>query len=224
MQQVVRGWEPIDPNETDTRMQEDTRLCMLKLLSARNAILRILAASAQSSSIFLTQISSELKELAEEIIPKTLEKFDTNEKRNKPCKLLVPLDAVERLREAYYSEQLKTIACLAKSLAHSHCPDFDCIQMLRTASCLQPLSIPERDTPVSFKNFLLRASTCSESLAIITAICSVYAVQTQPHISHKKNKKKCNKIESDVINEIKVKIIYIFFLSNFIAITQNNRI
>ncbi|XP_020285803.1 N-alpha-acetyltransferase 25, NatB auxiliary subunit [Pseudomyrmex gracilis] len=202
--EVVRGWEPIDPNETDSRMQEDTRLCMLKLLSARNAILRILAASAQSSSIFLTQISSELKELAEEIIPKTLEKFDTNGKRNKPCKLLVPLDAVERLREAYYSEQLKTIACLAKSLAaHSHCPDFDCIQMLRTAPCLQPLPIPERNTPVSFKNFLLRASTCSESLAIITAICSVCAVQTQPHISHKKNKKKCNKIESDVINEIK---------------------
>lgn len=193
-------------------MQEETRVCMLRLLSARNAILRILAASANSSPIFLSQISVELKELDEEFIPKILQKFDTEGKRNRPCKILVPLDAVERLREAHYSEQLRTIACLAKSLSQSPCPDFDCIQMLRTSLCLQTLAIPERDTPVSFKNFLLRASTCSESLAIISAICSVCAVQSEPRTSQKKNKKKCNKkIESNMINETNETKVNVFF-------------
>ncbi|KAG5344691.1 NAA25 acetyltransferase, partial [Acromyrmex charruanus] len=201
--EVVRGWEPINQNEDDPRMQEETRICMLKLLLARNAILRILAASAGSSSIYLSQISAELKELAEETIPNILQKFGTDGKRTRPCKILVPFDAVERLREAYHSEQLRTIACLAKSLSHSHYPDLDCIQMLRTTPCLQTLPIPERDIPVSFKNFLLRASTCSESLAIISAICSAYAIQSEPRAqSQKKNKKKYNKkIESNIINE-----------------------
>ncbi|XP_024887489.1 N-alpha-acetyltransferase 25, NatB auxiliary subunit [Temnothorax curvispinosus] len=201
--EVVRGWEPLSQSEEDPRMQEETRICMLKLLSARNAILRILAASAGSSSLYLSQISAELKELAEESIPTVLQKFGTDGKWKRPCKILIPLDAVERLREAYQSEQLRTIACLAKSLSHSHCPDYDCIQMLRTAPCLQTLPIPDRDTPVSFKNFLLRASTCSESLAIISAICSACAVQSKPRSqSQKKNKKKYNKkIESNMINE-----------------------
>ncbi|XP_029676321.1 N-alpha-acetyltransferase 25, NatB auxiliary subunit [Formica exsecta] len=200
--EVVRGWEPLNQSEKNPRMQEETRICMLRLLSARNAILRILAASAKSSSIFLSQISSELKELDEEIIPQILQIFDTDGKRNRPCNILVPLDAVERLREAHYSEQLRTIACLANSLSQSSCPDFDCIQMLRTSLCLQTLPIPEWDKPVSFKNFLLRASTCSESLAIISAICSVCAVQSEPRTSQKKNKKKYNKkIESNMINE-----------------------
>jgi len=194
-------------------MQEETRICMLKLLSARNAILRILAASVGSSSIYLSQISTELKEL-EESIPNILQKFGTDGKRNRPCKILVPLDAVERLREAYHSEQLRTIACLAKSLSHSHCPDFDCIQMLRTTPCLQTLPIPERDVPISFKNFLLRASTCSESLAIISAICSAYATQSEPRAqSQKKNKKKYNKkIESNMINETNETKVNFFFL------------
>lgn len=185
---------------------------MLRLLSARNAILRILAASAKSSSIFLSQISSELKELDEEIIPQILQIFDTDGKRNRPCNILVPLDAVERLREAHYSEQLRTIACLANSLSQSSCPDFDCIQMLRTSLCLQTLPIPEWDKPVSFKNFLLRASTCSESLAIISAICSVCAVQSEPRTSQKKNKKKYNKkIESNMINETnETKVIVLY--------------
>lgn len=196
-------------------MQEETRVCMLRLLSARNAILRILAASAKSSSIFLSQISAELKELDEEIIPQILQIFDTDGKRNKPCNILVPLDAVERLRETHYSEQLRTIACLANSLSQSPCPDFDCIQMLRTSLCLQTLPIPERDTPVSFKNFLLRASTCSESLAIISAICSVCAVQSEPRTSQKKNKKKCNKkIESNMINETNETKVIVFFIEN----------
>ncbi|KAL6448145.1 hypothetical protein ACFW04_000276 [Cataglyphis niger] len=200
--EVVRGWEPFNQSEKNPTMQEETRVCMLRLLSARNAILRILAASVKSSSIFLSQISAELKELDEEIIPQILQIFDTDGKRNRPCNILVPLDAVERLRETHYSEQLRTIACLANSLSQSSCPDFDCIQMLRTSLCLQTLPIPERDTPVSFKNFLLRASTCSESLAIISAICSVCAVQSKPRTSQKKNKKKCNKkIESNMINE-----------------------
>lgn len=188
---------------------------MLKLLSARNAILRILAASVGSSSIYLSQISAELKEL-EESIPTILQKFSTDGKRNRPCKILVPLDAVERLREAYYSEQLRTIVCLAKSLSHSNCPDYDCIQMLRTTPCLQTLPIPDRDTPVSFKNFLLRASTCSESLAIISAICSACAIQSEPRAqSQKKNKKKYNKkIESNMINETNETKVN-FFIDNY---------
>jgi len=201
IKQVIRGWEPFNESEKDPYMQEETRICMLRLLAARNSMLRILAASAEPSSIFLSQLSDELRELAEEFIPKALKLFDMDGKRNRSCKILVPLDAVERLREAYYSEQLRTIACLAKSLSDSHCPDFDCIQMLRTSPCLQTLPIPEQDTPVSYKNFFLRASTCSESLAIISAMCTVCAVQSKPGTSQKKNKKKYKKIESDVINE-----------------------
>lgn len=76
---------------------------MLRLLSARNAILRTLAASAKSSSHFLSQIFAELKELDEEITPKILQKFDTGGKQNRPCNILVPLDAVEKLREVLSS-------------------------------------------------------------------------------------------------------------------------
>ncbi|EFN87304.1 N-alpha-acetyltransferase 25, NatB auxiliary subunit [Harpegnathos saltator] len=202
--EVVYGWEPLNQSEGDPRMREETRLSMLRLLGARSLMLRILVASAESdSSILFSQLSAELKQLDDEHIPHILQKFDADGKQNRPCNILVPLDAVERLREAHCSEQLKTIARLAKSLSHSPCPDSDCIQMLRASPCLQTLLIPVRDTPVSFKNFLLRATTCSESLAVITAICSsTYAIQSKPHAAQKKNRKKCNKkIESDMINE-----------------------
>lgn len=198
-------------------MQEETRVCMLRLLAARSLVLRILAASTDPDpSLLLSQLSAKLRQLDDEYIPQILQKFDTNGKQNRPCNILVPLDAVERLREAHYSGQLKTIACLAKSLSHSLCPDSDCLQMLRVSSCLQTLPIPERDTPVSFKNFLLRATTCGESLAIISAICSTCAIHSKPRTSQKKNKKKCNKkIESDMINETnqtKVNIYISFFI------------
>lgn len=169
-------------------MEEDTRECMSRLLAARNAILKVLAACAtHDTPSLLTRLSGELKQLDSEQIPSILEKFESDGKRNRPCRLLVPMDAVERLREAHYSEQLKTIAQLAESLARSGYPDCECIQMLRASPCLQTLDIPESGVPVSFKHFLLRASTCSESLAIISAICTMCATQLQPQTSHKKN-------------------------------------
>ncbi|CAK9820354.1 N-alpha-acetyltransferase 25, NatB auxiliary subunit [Anthophora plagiata] len=192
--EVVHGWEPLTENGEDLRMQEETRICMLRLLAARNLILKILAACVTSNnSSLLSRFSNELKQLDNEQIPSILEKFDSEGKKNKPCKMLVPMDAVERLREAHYSEQLKTIAHLAESLVQSRYPDFECIQMLRASPCLQTIDIPEKRIPTSFKHFLLRASTCSESLAIISAICTLCATQLQPKTLQKKNKKKCNK-------------------------------
>nr|XP_031835022.1 N-alpha-acetyltransferase 25, NatB auxiliary subunit [Nomia melanderi]XP_031835023.1 N-alpha-acetyltransferase 25, NatB auxiliary subunit [Nomia melanderi]XP_031835024.1 N-alpha-acetyltransferase 25, NatB auxiliary subunit [Nomia melanderi] len=200
---VVCGWEPLTENEVDPRMQEETRECMLKLLAARSLILKILlACGTPDFSSLLNRLSAELKELDNEQIPLILEKFESEGKKNKPCKILVPMDAVERLREAHYSEQLKTIARLAESLSQSGYLDFECIEMLRTSPCLQTIEIPEKDVPVSFKHFLLRASTCSESLAVISAICTMCATQLQPRISQKKNKKKCCKeIESLSMND-----------------------
>nr|XP_012136081.1 PREDICTED: N-alpha-acetyltransferase 25, NatB auxiliary subunit isoform X1 [Megachile rotundata] len=192
--EVVRGWEPLTENGEDLRMQEETRICMLRLFMARNLILKIIAACvAPDSSSLLTRFSDELKQLDSEEIPSILQEFEPEGKQNRPCKILVPMDAVERLREAHYSEQLKTIARLVECFANSRYPDFECIQMLRASPCLQTIDIPEKGIPVSFKHFLLRASTCSESLAIISAICTLWAMQLQPQTSEKKNKKKCNK-------------------------------
>jgi len=198
-------------------MRVETNACMLRLLSARNIILRTLAAAAEPTPDLFTQLAVELEQLDQQVIPLILEKFQTDSKKDTPCNILIPLDAFERLREVHHSEQLKTIACLLTSLSRIRCPDFDCIEKLRTSPCLQPLPIPERNTPVSFKNFLFRASTCSESLAIISIICSVYAMQLEPHrTSQKKNKKKCNKkIEANGINgsnETKVSISHNYFL------------
>ncbi|OAD52479.1 N-alpha-acetyltransferase 25, NatB auxiliary subunit [Eufriesea mexicana] len=192
--EVVPGWEPLTEDGEDPRMQEQTRICMLRLLAVRDLILKILAACvAPDSSSLLTRFSNELKQLDNEQIPSILQKFEVGGKKNTPCKMLVPMDAVERLREAHYSEQLRTIAQLAESLAQSRYPDFECIQMLRASACLQTIDIPEKRIPMSFKHFLLRASTCSESLAIISAICTLCATQLQPKTSQKKNKKKYNK-------------------------------
>ncbi|XP_053986052.1 N-alpha-acetyltransferase 25, NatB auxiliary subunit [Hylaeus anthracinus] len=201
--EVIRDWEPFTENGKDPRMQEETRVCMLRLLAARNLILKILAACAMpDSSSLLTRLSSELKQLDTEQIPSALQKFESEGKKNRPCKMLVPMDAVERLREAHYSEQLKTIARLAESLSHSHYPDFECIQMLQASPCLQTIDIPEKGIPVSFKHFLLRASTCSESLAIISAICTMCARQLQPETTHKKNRKKyCKNIKTVSLND-----------------------
>ncbi|XP_076276164.1 phagocyte signaling impaired isoform X1 [Lasioglossum baleicum] len=199
---VVCGWEPLTENEVDPTMQNETRECMLRLLVARNLILKILAACASSdSSSLLSRLSSELKQLDSEQIPSTLQPFESEGKKNMPCKILVPMDAVERLREAHYSGQLKTIALLAESLSQTGCPDFECIQMLRGSPCLQTMDIPEKEIPVSFKHFLLRASTCSESLAMISAICTMYATRLQPQASKKKNKKLIKEIESLSLND-----------------------
>ncbi|KAG7208762.1 hypothetical protein KM043_014957 [Ampulex compressa] len=74
--------------------------------------------------------------------------------------------------------------------------------MLRASPCLQTIPLPEQNVPVSFKSFLLRASTCSESLAMISAICSVRSTQLQPQSSKKKHKKKfTEKIESLTLND-----------------------
>ncbi|EZA56704.1 N-alpha-acetyltransferase 25, NatB auxiliary subunit [Ooceraea biroi] len=199
--EVVRGWEPMSQCEKDPRMRGDTSACMLRLLSARNLILRTLAAAAEPTPDLFIQLANELTTIDQDIIPSLLEGMQKGDRKDKPCNILAPMDAYERLREAHYSEQLKTIACLLTSLSRSQCPDFDCIETLRKSPCLQPLPIPERDTPVSFKNFLFRASTCSESLAFVGIICSAYAMQSEPRTSQKKNKKKYNKkIEANGIN------------------------
>ncbi|XP_017891294.1 N-alpha-acetyltransferase 25, NatB auxiliary subunit [Ceratina calcarata] len=192
--EVVPGWEPSTENPLENpRMQEETRLCMLKLLTARDLMLKILAACvAPDSSSLLVRFSDELKQLDNEQIPAVLQKFESEGKKNRPCKMLVPMDGVERLREAHDSKQLKTIARLAESVAQSRYPDFECIQTLQTSPCLRTIDIPEKNVPMSFKHFLLRASTCSESLAIIGAICTLCATQSQPKTSRKKSKKKCN--------------------------------
>ncbi|XP_043260160.1 N-alpha-acetyltransferase 25, NatB auxiliary subunit [Colletes gigas] len=201
--QVIRGWEPLSENGKDPRMQEETRVCMLRLLAARNLILKILAACAMpDTSSLLVRLCSELKQLDTEQIPLILQKFESEGKKDRSCKILVPMDAVERLREAHWSEQFKTIAQLVESLTHSHYPDFECIQMLQASPCLQTINIPEKDIPVSFKHFLLRASTCSESLAIISAICTMCATRLQPQSSQKKNRKKyCKNIETVSLDE-----------------------
>ncbi|KAK2586630.1 hypothetical protein KPH14_011677 [Odynerus spinipes] len=191
--EVVRGWEPLPENGEDPRKREDTRVCMLRLLAARNLILRILAATAESDpSALLFCLSTDLKQLDNELVPQILQKFNLDEKKDKPYGILVPLDAVERLREAHYSEQLKTIARLAEFLSQSLSLYDDCIEMLKTTSCLQPLCLPTHSNPVSFKNFLLRASTCSETLAVISAMFVVYTTRLRSIASNKKNKKNEN--------------------------------
>lgn len=202
--EVLRAWEPLPENGKDPRMKEETRCCMVTLLRARSLMLRIIAASAQSDSTsLLARLSTELRRLDSEEIPPILQPFETDGKKNRPCKLLVPMDAVERLRESHYSEQLKTIASLANSLADSPEPDLVGIKLLiRTSKCLETIAIPEQKAPISFKHFLLRASTCSETLAIFSAICVTYATHLQPKDTKKKNKKKYSKrIEPVSLNE-----------------------
>ncbi|KAI4494650.1 hypothetical protein M0804_000851 [Polistes exclamans] len=187
--EVVREWEPLSPNGEDPRRREDTCICMLRLLAARNLILRILAATAEPNSALIFCLSTDLQQLDNELIPQILQKFNIDEKQDKPYGVLVPLDAVERLREAHYSEQLQTIARLAEYLGQSFSLYNDCMEMLKTTLCLQPLCLPEHNDPISFKNFLLRVSTCSETLAIISVMCVSYASRLQPITSSRKNKK-----------------------------------
>ncbi|OXU18145.1 hypothetical protein TSAR_006441 [Trichomalopsis sarcophagae] len=190
---VVVGWEPLPENNEDLRMKLETRECMVRLLAARSLMLRILAAAndADSSSL-LARLSGELKKLQSEVIPQLLQKFERDGK-DRVNSVIVPLDAVERLREAYSSEQLSLIAQFADSLANSSCPDSECIEALRTSPCLKPLPLPEQNKPVSYRKFLFRASTCGETLAFLSAICTSAASQIKPNISKKKNKRKNTK-------------------------------
>ncbi|XP_015610022.1 N-alpha-acetyltransferase 25, NatB auxiliary subunit isoform X2 [Cephus cinctus] len=204
--EVIVGWEPLSEKNEDLRMKEETRECMLRLLAARSLILRIIAACAEfdasaptsqsdsTSPPLLARLSAQLKQLATEEIPATLRKFEDPEKSGvinyKASSVLVPMDALARLREAYESEQLITVVQLADSLTQCSYPDVKCLEALRSSASLQTLHLPEFDSPVSYKPFLLRATTCGETLAFLAAMCSACATQMQPRMSNKKNRKK----------------------------------
>jgi N-terminal acetyltransferase B complex non-catalytic subunit len=205
----VVGWEPLPENGEDLRMKLETRECMVRLLSARSLILRILAAANDpDSSPILSKLAAELKKLQREDIPALLQKFQ-HEGKDKVNSVIVPLDAVERLREAYSSEQLSIIAQVADSLANSSCPDPECIEALQTSSCLKAPSLPDQNKPVSYRKFLLRASTCGETIAFLSVICTSVASQIQINISKKKNKKKRTKetvVSTAVENQVNISI------------------
>ncbi|XP_034949721.1 N-alpha-acetyltransferase 25, NatB auxiliary subunit [Chelonus insularis] len=191
--EVVVGWEPLTQCK-DPRRSEDTRACMLQLLAARNLILRIIAATTeQDSSSLLVKLAQELHNLHNEHVPKCLEKFETSDKRVRVENILVPIDSVERLREAHCSQQLVVIARLADSFSQISRPDLDCIKMIHTAPCLDTLAIPNTDEPVSYKDFLLRAATCGETLAFIGIICAAYSSQSHSQSTNRKSRKKSNK-------------------------------
>ncbi|CAD6234182.1 GSCOCG00007626001-RA-CDS [Cotesia congregata] len=192
--EVVVGWEP-STDDKDPRKHEETRVCMLQLLAARNLILRIIAATAeeQDCSLLLAKLSHELETLNNERIPKCLEKFMTADRRVRVESILVPIDAVERLRESYDSQQLMVIARLADSFSQFSRPNSQCIEIIRNAHCLKTLPIPTTDEPVSYKDFLLRAATCGETLSFLGIMCASYINQAHPQINNKKNRKKTNK-------------------------------
>lgn len=179
-------------------MKKETCECMVRLLRARSLMLRVLAAANEPEpSALLSRLSSELRKLQNEDIARVLRQFEQDGK-DKVNSVLVPLDAMDRLREAYGSEQLSTIARVAESLAASGFVDADCIQALRSSSCLKPIALPKQDRPASYRKFLLRAATCGETLAYLGAICVSTATQSKPRTSRKKSKKKANKENIDI--------------------------
>ncbi|XP_058795847.1 N-alpha-acetyltransferase 25, NatB auxiliary subunit isoform X2 [Phymastichus coffea] len=187
---VVVGWEPLPEKSEDLRMKAETCECMIRLLKARSLILRIFAAINDTDcSSILSQLANELRKLEIEEIPSTLQKF-VPEGNDKVNNVTVPIDAVERLREMLYSQQLSLIAQFADILSSSSCPDRACLELLKSSTSLKPLSLPNQNKPVSYKPFLLRASTCGETLAFISIICTSAASQIKPNISKKKNKRK----------------------------------
>ncbi|XP_015121596.1 N-alpha-acetyltransferase 25, NatB auxiliary subunit [Diachasma alloeum] len=195
--EVVVGWEPLTKSK-DPRRYEDTRECMLAILAARNLILRIIAATAeQDSSSLLAKLSGELKSLDSERVTKCLEKFEVD-KRIRVDNQVIPLDAVERLKEAHESGQLRIIARLAESFAKVSRPDEESIQGIQSAACLEPLSVGEGI--VSYKEFMLRAATCGETLAFLGAMCVEYSSQFHPQIGNRRNRKKSHNKEISAIN------------------------
>lgn len=216
------GWEPLPEDKKDLKMKAETRECMVRLLKARSLILRILAATNDSSSAILAQLADELRKLENDEIPSILEKLN-----NKVNNVTVPLDAVERLREVQSSNQLSLIAQLADSLSNLSCPDQACIELLKSSTCLKPLDLPsDRNEPVSYKQFFLRASTCGETLAFVSVICNAAASQIKPNISKKKNKRKNTKEtilpttteENQVSLQMKYHSNFIYFKVFFIII------
>ncbi|XP_046415416.1 N-alpha-acetyltransferase 25, NatB auxiliary subunit [Neodiprion fabricii] len=193
--EVVVGWEPLDSYEKDPRFREETVSCMLVLLSARNLLLRIVAAAAETeSSPLLAQLGTELEKLQQERIPEVLGHLQ--DRGSSAQSILVPLDAIERLKEAHESEQLKIIARLAKCLSRSSSPDSQCLQDLDATPGLRTLPIPCQQTPASYKRFLMRAVTCGETLALIGAVCCGYTTSQTPSSNKKNNKKSGKKIKS----------------------------
>ncbi|KAF7402329.1 hypothetical protein HZH66_004596 [Vespula vulgaris] len=113
--EVVREWEPLSESGEDPRKREETCVCMLRLLAARNLILRILAATAEPNPSLLFCLSTDLQQLDNDLIPQILQKFNIDEKRDKPYGVLVPLDAVERNAQNYFIETLAIISAMCVS-------------------------------------------------------------------------------------------------------------
>lgn len=187
----------------DPRMRKETKECMLSLLRSRSLILRILASVAESNTTLLfTKLSQDMRTLVRESIPSVLQNFWTEDGKDKVNSVIIPVDAVMRLREIYDSEQLIAIACLAESLSLSSYPDENCIEILRKSPSIQLPPIPEQEKPISFNKFFLRASTCGETLAILGSICIAVISQLKPQNSQKKNKKKHNKENVEISPDI----------------------
>ncbi|XP_033227156.1 N-alpha-acetyltransferase 25, NatB auxiliary subunit isoform X2 [Belonocnema kinseyi] len=201
--EVIVGWEPIHAKDGDPRMRKETKECMLSLLRARNLILRILASVAESNTTFLfTKLSQDMRTLVRESIPAVLQNFWNEDGKDKVNTVIIPIDAVMRLREMYDSEQLIAIACLAESLSLSPYPDETCIEILRKSPSIQLPSIPEQEKPIAFTKFFLRASTCGETLSILGSICVAVISLLKSQNSQKKNKKKQNKENVKISPEI----------------------
>ena len=200
------GWEPLSRTNQDLRMKSESYECLVNLLAVRSIILRIIAAANDVDfSVILLKLSIELKTLENEVIPEVLRKFKCKEK-DKIIEATVPFDGIERLREAYNSHQINFIAKFAESLGNSSFPDL--IEVLQSAPCLEPLPLPELNKPASFNKFFLRASTCSETIAFVAAICNLAALQIRPNLSTKKTKKKRNETLITAAPENQVKTLH----------------
>ena len=208
------GWEPIHSKDEDPRMRNETKECMLNLLKARSLILRILASVAESNTTSLfTKLSQDIRTLVRENIPSVLQNFRTKDGKDEVNSVIIPIDAVMRLREIYDSEQLLAIACLAESLAQSPYPDENCVETLKKSPSIRVPSIPEQEKPISFNKFFLRASTCGETLSILGSICAAVIAQSKPRDSQKKNKKRQNKENVEISPDIsQVRLVFFSML------------
>lgn len=181
---------------------------MVRLLKARHLMLRIIGATnKEDSSDLLSKLSSELKTFDQDEVPQVLRKFVSEDGSSRLKNLLIPVDALIRLKEAHDSEQLSIVARLAESLAVAGYPDASCIKALRASACLLPLPIGDYEKPLVYRDVVIRATTCSETIAYLTAMCIAFNL-SKTGTSHKKNKKKQNKeiLTNESDNERMVKI------------------
>lgn len=184
-------------------MRKETRDCMLCLLKARSLILRVLASLAEPDTrLLFIKLAQEIRTLVQESIPAVLRHFRTENGKDKINNVMIPVDAVMRLREIYDSEQLMAIVYLIESLSQYPYPDENCIEILSKSVSVKVPSIQEKEQPVSFNKFFLRASTCGETLSILGSICAVIMSQSKPQSSQKKNKKKQIKENEEPFLEI----------------------